>query len=137
MPQNWKPETFMLDLPSGRRAEVRLPQALNIITKSGQIPDALADIVFKQLADPSSAQNPDPKAMKVRKEDLPDLMKLVDRIVIASLVDPKVVAQDPVYEKGECLLVDILEADKQFIFSWVMAGGPEREAMKAFPEQSD
>jgi hypothetical protein len=89
---------FVVELPSGNFAKIRRTLDLPTLLRSGQIPNPLAGIVRKAMAegDPDILKNiPQEKSGPVMEQ----LLDLMDTVVCRSMIEPRVTRPDLI--KGE------------------------------------
>ena len=98
----------VIELPSGLFVSIKRPSVTGMI-KSGHIP---ADVA-------SSLQNVAP-GQPMQGNDMKQYLKLMDLIVVESVVSPKVVLENP--GTDEVLVSDFDDLDKQFIMNYVQSG---------------
>lgn len=131
----WQRQTEVIQLPSGLEAEVQRPNATSMILESGDVPEFLAQRVLTQMFSPDQ-NGAAPGIVRVGTKDLASIGKLINQVVIASLVSPRIVDGDPDYAKDEISLADVRDTDKSFIFQWAMNGhgeGTEVRNLQSFP----
>lgn len=124
-----------LRLPSGEVAQVRRigPQ---LFFQAGIVPDSLAPIVQGLI---ESAQGGKPQSEEdivkavMSTGDMEAMFRLVDNVLVASVVSPKVAIrpEDPDDEQDDIFYTDeVDEDDKNFIFQYVVGGTRDWERFR-------
>lgn len=112
-------KTEIVTLPnSGVEVELRKPDIPRLVMESaeGDIPEYLTATVLAGFRSGKQTQiDFEPTAA-----DLPRLNRLLDIVVRAALVWPRIVTSDPDYEAGQILITDLDTNDRMFIFQWSM-----------------
>jgi hypothetical protein len=121
----------IFELPSGLYMKLRNPGGLKVFLADGIIPNSLMSIVTSALEGkkPSTEDLIDPK-VGVDPQMVDDMMSLVNHIMVACAVDPKVydVPEDEDDRDEELLYADELDdQDKMFVFQWVSGGTTDLE----------
>ncbi len=118
----WKRETEIRQLPSGKVAELKKPDIAGLVMSAGDgnVPSGLVQTFLDAMTNgkPANGAVAAPK-WKPTPEDLPALMRFVDTIITAAFANP-VITAEPDYEAGEIALRDLVTEDKLDVFSWAM-----------------
>lgn len=139
-PQDFKKKRavgVVLELPSGNSIKVRGVDLVSLVV-SGKIPNALLATVQGHLegVDPDATVSEATKmAEKMSPEELSEVFSVMDTLVIAMAMEPKVYPI-PEGERDEDLLyIDELDGeDKLFMFNWSQEG---LKNLKRFPGGSE
>lgn len=141
-PQDFKkkrPVGIMLDLPSGNVIKVKSVDLVSLVV-SGKIPNSLLTTVQEHLKDVDPDQVTEQEAAdfaaKMSPEELAQTFSVMDSLVIAMAMEPKVhpVPEDEGQRDEELLYVDELDGeDKLFMFNWSQKGLKQTQR---FPEQA-
>jgi hypothetical protein len=117
-----------LEVPSGNTALVR-SSGMQVFLTKGLIPNSLLPIVRQAM----SGKQVDLKAEDITEDQLEDMMKLFDAIVVHCVIEPTVlpVPADGEVRDQEALYVDDVDFDdKMFIFQWVVGGTRDLEQFR-------
>jgi len=114
----WAAETELVTLPSGHVAELRRPDVIDLIANGEDAPDLLTSVVLAQI-------NRKARTLELTPETLPQVMQMMNLIVAASFVAPKVPDELP--------LARLSFNDKSFVFAWAL--GAQYEAAANFRHQ--
>lgn len=137
-PQDFKKKRqvgIMLDLPSGLSIKVRSVDLVSLVV-SGKIPNALLATVQGHLdgVDPETTEQEATKmAEKMSPEELAEVFSVMDTLVVAMAMEPKIhpAPSDEASRSDELVYVDELEGeDKLFMFNWSQQA---MERVKRFP----
>lgn len=113
-------EGVVVTLPSsGHNVRIR-PIAMDVLLKHGKIPDILTPIAAKTVW-----IEEDPEEIANVAETAKGYAELINLIVLAAVVEPKVVEADP--QDDEITLDDIEFGDKVAIFNLATAGASAME----------
>jgi len=114
-------ETFKL--PSGFVVKVSQPN-LSGMVKNGYLPSDLIQIALGQS-----------EGVKTNPKDIPKFFEFLDKMVIATVMKPKIVEKEP--KEDQILITDLQDDDKFAIFNWWKGG--EGEDLDSFRkgEQAD
>lgn len=107
----------IVQLPSGKVAKLRRPDALSLLLHDGRLPDALGPLIF-------GGKNEGAGVIELTPESLTALVPILDQLTVACFVEPSVVERhesDKSAGQGDDVLVpsDIAFNDKLFLFQWV------------------
>ena len=112
-----------LEMPTGIFMEVRRPD-ITVLVKNGIIPaDAAVDI--SMLIERAGESQKNGTKFNISNDEYKKYMEIVDKIVLASVVNPKVKegeVTDQEYDDGIISVDDIEQVDKEFIFSYANSG---------------
>lgn len=115
-----------LKLPSGFVVEISQPDMFGMI-QSGNLPVDLIDFAINIKSKYKSVKGKEEPEIK-DKNDLPKFFDFMKLLVINSVVNPKIVEQDP---KDNEILYDYLDSeDRMFIFMEVASGGKPLETFR-------
>ncbi|GIK64853.1 MAG: hypothetical protein BroJett018_26470 [Chloroflexota bacterium] len=108
----------IVQLPSGKVAKLRRPDALSLLLHDGRLPDALGPLIFGKTEGTGVAE------IELTPESLTALVPILDQLAVACFVEPSVVERhesDKSAGQGDDVLVpsDIAFNDKLFLFQWV------------------
>jgi hypothetical protein len=108
-------EGFVLALPSGNSARIR-PVALDVLLRNGEIPDLLTPFVAQMVYSGVDTDELD-KLLSPEKltEQSTEMLGLIDAVVTAAFVDPRIVAEPQADD--EISIVDVELADRGTVFS--------------------
>lgn len=117
-----------VELPSGRVAELKAPDMASLLLSDGSLPDSVLN-KFLFASDEDQDDKMDVKAFK-------QMLPLMNHVVMATFVSPKVVESGADYET-EINVSDVVMSDKEFVLSWAMSGGniDATERLAKFSEQ--
>lgn len=128
----------ILPLPSGLAVTAKRVD-LNTFIGHGTVPNPLMEVVSEALEKGNAANV---EAMvegedgKIDIEQVRDMYEMVNTVVVASVVEPKVheVPEDPEDRDDDLLYVDeVDDEDKMFIFQWAIGGTDD---IASFREQA-
>lgn len=109
----------IVQLPSGKVAKLRRPDALSLLLHNGRLPDALGPLIFGGKNEEAGVAE-----IELTPESLTALVPILDQLAVACFVEPRVV--EPARSEksagpGDEVLVpsDIAFNDKLFLFQWV------------------
>lgn len=113
--------------------------------RAGMVPNSLLPIVMKAVR---TGTSPDMEAISKDGQKVNDMIQLVDNVVVAIVVEPKVLPlppeedeesekYDPLFERDEDLLYvdEVNPEDKAFIFQWACGGTSDLEQFREQSEQ--
>ncbi|MBZ0315438.1 MAG: hypothetical protein K8L91_03395 [Anaerolineae bacterium] len=103
----------IVQLPSGKVARLRRPDALSLLLHDGRLPDALGPLIFGKSEGAGVAE------IELTPESLTALVPILDQLAVACFVEPRVAEKSA--GPGDDVLVpsDIAFNDKLFLFQWV------------------
>ncbi len=112
----------IVQLPSGKVAKLRRPDALSLLLRDGRLPDALGPLIFGGQNEGAGVGS-----IELTPEALTALVPILDQLAVACFVEPRVVekAVDKSVDKSVgpgddgLLPSDIAFNDKLFLFQWV------------------
>lgn len=125
----------LLPLPSGLAVVAKRVELQSFILQ-GNVPNALMGVVSEALEKGQKADIPAMMGVEEGKVDLDavnDMYEVVNAIVVASVVNPKVhsVPEDEADRDDDLLYVDELdELDKMFLFQWNTGGVSDLETFR-------
>lgn len=102
----------IVQLPSGKVAKLRRPDALSLLLDDGRLPDALGPLIFGEKNEGGVAAE-----IELTPETLTALVPILDKLAVACFVEPRVVEN----AQGDEVLIpaDIAFNDKLFLFQWI------------------
>lgn len=116
--------------------QVRRPDVTGLIMESGQVPNFMLGQIEGVIG---GGMAPDAKGETDQKQRLAEIAGIVNLVVTASLVDPRI-APDGTPEDDladdEALLGDIPFNDRLVIFQWASAGGGADAARRFLEERA-
>jgi len=120
----WQRKTEIIGLPSGKVAEVQPLSMMSLILgdTAGDVPDMITAQVIAQFAGKET-----PSQLEINKSELPRMGAFIKRIVVASMVNPRIV-ENPDYNNGEIAYDDVSDEDREFLMGRAM---PARELATA------
>lgn len=130
----WLPKLEALTLPSGKVIEVRRASVIDMLMSDGNIPESFANLLEKS----AEQQDGDGKVTpwKPRPEEFTEITEFYKKVVLATVVRPKVVAdREADTDAGEIHLSWISDNDKAAIMSWALGEEVEGLPLKKFPRQ--
>lgn len=103
----------IVQLPSGKVAKLRRPDALSLLLHDGRLPDALGPLIFGKTEGTGVAE------IELTPESLTALVPILDQLAVACFVEPRVSEESA--GQGDDVLIpsDIAFNDKLFLFQWV------------------
>lgn len=108
----------IVQLPSGKVAKLRRPDALSLLLRDGRLPDALGPLIFGGKNEGAGVG-----AIELTPESLTALVPILDQLAVACFVEPRVVEKAVEKSAGPgddgLLPSDIAFNDKLFLFQWV------------------
>lgn len=116
-----------LPLPSGLVVKAKRVE-LQTFLRHGQVPNPLMEIVNEAL---TKGESMDPQAMlsteddKVNLEMVGEMYEMVDKVTLASVVEPKIhsIPDDEGDREDDLLYIDeVDDEDKMFIWQWALGG---------------
>lgn len=124
----------IVQLPSGKVAKLRRPDALSLLLRDGRLPDALGPLIFGGQNEGAGAG-----AIELTPEALTALVPILDQLAVACFVEPRVVEPTNVGKSAGpgddgLLPSDIAFNDKLFLFQWVFGEAGTRAGR--FPVES-
>jgi hypothetical protein len=122
----WEKQTELVELPSGKVAELQRPDMIDMVLRDGSIPDSLASLVVESITTGARTE------WKPTTDELPGIANLLDTLCKACFVYPRVVESEPDYDAGEIALKDVKSIDRMWLMSWAMDGGEEASAARNF-----
>jgi hypothetical protein len=137
-PQDFKKKRaigVMLELPSGASIKVKSVDLVSLVV-SGKIPNSLLATVQGHLegVDPEATVSEATKmAEKMDPEELAEVFSVMDTLVMAIAMEPKIhpVPEDEGQRSDDLLYIDEVDGeDKLFMFNWSQEGLAN---MKRFP----
>ena len=113
--QQWKPvEPQLLQLPSGRVVSIREVDLLNLIMAGkDDVPDFVRGLVVSRVQGVSTMRD-------VSSDNIDGYFELVNTIVMAGVVEPRIVPDNANYDAGQINLLDMSGDDRIWIFSVLM-----------------
>jgi hypothetical protein len=111
--------TAMVTCPSGEEVEIRRT-SIYALVMTGRIPEALSGAVLDLAGSKSDGLTPD----KVSPDTLQSLPKVIDALLVASVISPQVVLDGADEEKDEINVRDVPDSDRMFLFSEIIANSP-------------
>jgi len=126
-----KPESQKLLLPSGNEVELVEADILGMVMANDS--EDVPDFITSQLMGGVTGK-PGKQALEITKGDLPGLARFIDMVVMAGVVNYKVVKEGADEARNEINVGDISFADKFLIFQVVMPMG-EANAALSFRER--
>lgn len=104
----------IVQLPSGKVAKLRRPDALSLLLHDGRLPDALGPLIFGGKNEGAGVNE-----IELTPESLTALVPILDQLAVACFVEPRVSEKSA--GQGDEVLVpsDIAFNDKLFLFQWV------------------
>ncbi|KAB2853140.1 MAG: hypothetical protein F9K46_18605 [Anaerolineae bacterium] len=104
----------MVQLPSGKVAKLRRPDALSLLLHDGRLPDALGPLIFGGKNERAGVAE-----IEFTPESLTALVPILDQLAVACFVEPRV-NEKSVGQRDDVLVPsDIAFNDKLFLFQWV------------------
>lgn len=104
----------IVQLPSGKVAKLRRPDALSLLLHDGRLPDALGPLIFGGKNEGAGVAE-----IELTPESLTALVPILDQLAVACFVEPRV-NEKSVGQGGDVLVPsDIAFNDKLFLFQWV------------------
>jgi hypothetical protein len=108
-------EGFVLALPSGNSARIR-PVALDVLLRNGEIPDLLTPFVAQMVYSGVDTDELDKLlSPEVLTEQSTEMLGLIDAVVTAAFVEPRIVAEPQADD--EISIADVELADRGTVFS--------------------
>lgn len=120
-----QPEEFKL--PSGKTVLVRRPDLVSLISGEGDIPDVLTGLILAGLGGQR-------KEFELTRESVPEIMKSLNVITIAALVQPKAWDRDEP-DEAHVPVAWIAFEDKAALFAWAL--GADYEQVRSFRDQKE
>lgn len=119
----WRPQSYPLKLPSSRVVEVREVDLIAVVMESKQeeIPDFISGQVMAMMNGKGSKKSLGDAA--VNADNVQDVFSLINLVVRASVLSPRVVQANPNYDKGEIHINDLSTEEKIAIFDVCMPVG--------------
>ncbi len=104
----------IVQLPSGKVAKLRRPDALSLLLRDGRLPDALGPLIFGGKNDGTGVGS-----IELTPESLTALVPILDQLAVACFVEPRVIEKSAGPGDDGLLPSDIAFNDKLFLFQWV------------------
>ena len=129
---DWKQQTWITKLPSGKVIEVKKPEVFEMIADDGTIPDTAFEMFMK-----GDGKQQSEMSAKDMREQMQMLLLLSKRLIPHVIVNLTVVTEgDADYDNGEIHVTDLDQQDRIFLVMWAMEGGEPELALARFLEQS-
>lgn len=127
----WLNEFEEVALPSGKVVGLRPVDVLNILTSDGRIPNVLLPIIQQQMNGESQGMSD-----KMTTDDLLELTRVLEKLVRATFVEPRIVDTPADMESGRGILSSMIGFnDKLAVLAWGLGGQAALDAAKTFPDQ--
>lgn len=112
----WRKEDALVRLPSGRVVRAKEVDVAGLILNSekGEVPDFLRAQMNAKMTGKKSGP------VMVDVDDLRGVSSLMNVIVRAAVIEPRIVKEGADYDRGEINLEDIGTEDKMYLFNLVM-----------------
>lgn len=119
-PDGWRKPVEPVTLPSGKVAAVKAIDLAAFILSgnAGTVPDML----LRQISDELSGKPVHDTMTAITPDDLPGFGAFINTVVLACVVEPRVVVGEAEYAAGQISIDDIDMADRMFIFQRAMPG---------------
>lgn len=124
----FRPKTEALRLPSGHVVAVRECDLIGLLVSGGEdVPDFISSKILAGMnANGARSASTD---IVIDKDNVGDVLKFIDRVIMASVVSPQVVKVDADYEAGQICINDLGTPDKMHIFNVTMPQGDADAAL--------
>lgn len=110
---DFRPTTYLLQLPSNRVVRIRQVDLVGLlVSNDGDIPDFLTAQVVRGM----TGQTQNAAKMDINRDNVVEVFKFINLIVMVAVAEPTVVASDAKYDEGEINIDDFSTDDKQWIF---------------------
>lgn len=107
--------------------------ALIMANAEGDVPAALTQQLLDSLKPGSKRKNgKQPEGWDIGAEDLPQVNRFMNLIIRATLISPRI-RETPNYDEDEIEIGDLIDAERQYIFSYGFQQAREVAAAAQFP----